>query len=94
MIHLNLAWNNIKKFNKIIKELTNLHEIFLAGNPIECSCDTLWFADWLEHFATPSGARIIKDYRDVRCASGIGNGTRVYQLDGFILGCYDSDFMW
>ena len=92
--HLNLSWNSITKFNQIIKEVGNLSEIFLAGNPIECSCDTLWFADWLEHFTTPSGDRIIKDYQEVRCASGIGNGSRVYQLDGFQIGCYDTDFTW
>ena len=92
--YLNLAWNKITKFSKIFKEATNLDEIFLAGNPIECICDTLWFADWLEHFTTPSGERIVKDYGKVTCASGLGIGTRVYQLDGYEIGCYDTDVMW
>ena len=92
--YLNLAWNEITKFSEIFKEATNLDAIFLAGNPIECMCDTLWFADWLEHFTTPSGERVVKDYREVKCTSGLGLGTRVYQLDGYEIGCYDTDVMW
>ena len=92
--YLNLAWNKITKFNEIFKEATNLDEIFLAGNPIECTCDTLWFADWLEHSTTPSGERIVKDYGQVTCASGHGNGTRVYQLDGYEMGCHDIVIVW
>ena len=92
--YLNLAWNKITKFSEIFKEVTNLDAILLAGNPIECTCDTLWFADWLEHFTTPSGERVVKDYQELRCASGLGIGTRVYQLDGYEIGCYDTDVMW
>ena len=90
--YLNLAWNNITKFSKIIKQVTQLDEIYLAGNPIECTCDNLWFSNWLENFTNPSGEKITKDYQNITCFGGEWDGTRIYQLDGFTMHCYANGY--
>ena len=43
--YLNLADNKLKSFNKNISQI-GIPEIYLSGNPIECNCDMLWFAEW------------------------------------------------
>ena len=40
---LNLANNNLKVFPKTLNR-TNISQVYLAGNPIDCNCDMLWFA--------------------------------------------------
>ena len=81
---LNLAKNNLKAFPKTLKE-THCSEVYLAGNPIDCNCDMLWFTNWLN---ATDVRRIVKDYKWVVCAGGRWNGTQVYKLSAVRMGCY------
>ena len=49
---LNLANNKITTIGSIITKLTSLETAYLAGNPIDCTCNTLWLTDWLVNFTT------------------------------------------
>ena len=84
---LNLANNNLKNFPKTLNG-TNFSEVYLAGNPIDCNCDMLWFAHWLNTTEPQSQDRIVKDYKRVLCAGGRWNGTQVYNLSPVQMGCY------
>ena len=84
---LNLANNDLKTFPKTLNG-TNFSEVYLAGNPIDCNCDMLWFAHWLNTTEPQSQNRIVKDYKRVLCAGGRWNGTQVYNLNPVRMGCY------
>ena len=81
---LNLANNNLKAFPKTLKG-TQCSEVYLAGNPIDCNCDMLWFTNWLN---ATNVRRMVKDYKRVLCAGGKWNGTQVYKLSAVRMGCY------
>ena len=84
---LNLANNYLKSF-PITLNGTSFSEVYLAGNPIDCNCDMLWFAHWLNTTEPQSQNRIVKDYKRVLCAGGRWNGTQVYNLSPVRMGCY------
>ena len=84
---LNLANNDLKTFPKSL-EGTNFSQVYLAGNPIDCNCEMLWFANWLNTTDPHSENRIVKDYEQVVCAGGTWNGTQVYKLNAKQMGCY------
>ena len=84
---LNLAHNNISRFSKYIQNINSLQEVYLAGNPIDCNCDMMWFAQWLNSTATPSGVRIVKDYKGIKCFGGEWDGVTVSDLDERAMGC-------
>ena len=84
---LNLANNNLKFFPKTLNG-TNFSRVYLAGNPIDCNCDMLWFADWLNRTSHQSQNRTVMDYEQVVCVGGKWNGTRVYNLSPVLMGCY------
>ena len=86
--YLNLADNKMTKFTRDILQVSTLEEVYIAGNPIECTCDTIWFADWLLNSTTPYGVRIVRDYKNVACFGGEWNGTRVYELNAVKMGCF------
>ena len=86
--YLNLANNSFKNFEESIKKLTSLKTAFLAGNPIDCTCDSLWLTDWLMNFTTPSGEKVVRDYEKITCYGGEWDGTPVYKLDPVEMGCY------
>ena len=67
---LNLANNDLKTFPKSLNG-TNFSEVYLAGNPIDCNCDMLWFAEFLNRTNPQSGDRIVKDYEKVLCTAGM-----------------------
>ena len=85
--YLNLANNDLNYFPKTLNG-TNVSQVYLAGNPIECNCDMLWFAEWLNTTEPQSQNRIVKDYERVLCAEGEWNGTQVYNLSLVEMGCY------
>ena len=62
--YLNLANNNLKCFPKTLNR-TSFSEVYLAGSPIDCNCDMLSFAHWLNTTETQSQNRIVKDYKQV-----------------------------
>ena len=67
---------------------SHLEELWLEGNVFECGCDMLWMVDWLSNLTTPSGKRLVRDYKDVICKYGQEIGTPVYQLNPVKMGCY------
>ena len=77
--YLNLADNKLKSFSKDIQQ-SNLSEIYLSGNPIDCNCDMFWFAKWLN-------TTVVKDFEDIRCVGGEWNGALVYRLTQEQMGC-------
>ena len=83
---LNLANNDLKAFPKTLGE-TNIPQVYLAGNAIDCNCEMLWFADWLNTTEPHSENRTVKDYKQVVCAGGKWNGTQVYKLSAEQMGC-------
>ena len=80
----NLANNKLENFPKSLNG-TSFSEVYLAGNPIDCNCDMLWFAYWLN---TTNVKEIVKDYKRVLCAGGRWNGTQVYKLSAVRMGCF------
>ena len=84
---INLANNGLKVFPKSLNG-TNFSQVYLAGNPIDCNCQMLWFADWLNTTDPHSENRIVKDYKQVVCVGGKWNGTQVYKLNAKQMGCY------
>ena len=88
VVHLNLADNYLKTFSKNLKWLISLETLYLSRNPIQCTCDNVWLVDWMKHFTTLAGNRIIKDYEDVICADERWNKTAVYKLNYKKMGCY------
>ena len=84
---INLAENDLKAFPKTLG-VTNFSQVYLAGNPIDCNCQMLWFADWLNTTDPHSENRIVKDYDQVVCVGGKWNGTQVYKLSAKQMGCY------
>ena len=84
---LNLANNALKTFPKTLNG-TSFSEVYLAGNPIDCNCDMLWFAEFLNTTNPQSGDRIVKDYDKVMCAGGKWNDMQVYKLRASQMGCY------
>lgn len=46
--HLNLSYNDITYIPLEFRRLTRLKTLDLAGNPINCSCDTLEVRNWLQ----------------------------------------------
>ena len=88
LYHLNLANNSVRHVSQSLKDLIFLRKIYLGENPIECTCDALWFSDWLVNFTTQSGERIIQDFKDVRCLGGKWDGIPVYKLDPIAMQCY------
>ena len=79
---LNLANNELKALPKTLNG-TSFSQVYLAGNPIDCNCQMLWFADWLN----TTEPRIVQDYRKVLCNGGQWNGTQVYKLSAEQMGC-------
>ena len=76
----------MKTFPKTFS-VTNLTQVYLAGNPIDCNCEMLWFANWLNATEPHSQNRIVQDYKQVVCVGGKWNGTQVYKLSSKQMGC-------
>ena len=83
----NLASNDLKAFPKSLNG-TNFSQVYLAGNPIDCNCEMLWFADWLNTTNPLNKDRIVADYQHVLCVGGKWDGTQVYKLNAEQMGCY------
>ena len=92
---LNLADNNLVRIPRRIKEASNLQKLWLAGNPIHCSCEMTWMIGWLKNFTTPSGERVVVDFREITCDRGSMMGRPVYTLNEIDMGCYPNTWaLW
>ncbi len=92
---LDLRNNRIKQFStshsQAKKGVITLSKLWLGGNPVECGCDMVWMTAWLAWLAnttSPSGHRLVQDYKNLICASGTEIGTPVYKLDEIKMKCY------
>ena len=47
-----------------------------------------WMIGWLNNFTTPKGKRIIVDYKDIYCQSGMMKDLPIYILNEVTMGCY------
>ncbi len=87
--YLSFANNNISYFSPTWKTLnSHLDKLWLGGNPIKCTCDSIWMMDWLENSTGASGQRLVQDYQNVICASGAEIGTPVYKINRIKMKCY------
>ena len=93
LIWLNLADNNLARIPRRIQEARSLQKLWLGGNPVHCSCDMTWMIRWLENFTTPSGEKIVVDYREVTCHSGSMKGRAIYTLNEIDMGCYPNTWV-
>ena len=84
--YLNLVNNHLKAFPTSLGR-TNISQVYLAGNPVDCNCEMLWFANWLNTTDPQSQNRIVKDYDQILCMGGKWNGTQVYKLNAEQMGC-------
>ena len=75
-----MKWKTIKS--------AALESLYLSGNPVECGCEMLWMANWMENSTSASGHRLVPDYKNVICASGAEMGTPVYKINPVKMGCY------
>ena len=85
--YLNLINNAIVHPSKIFQNMSSLQEVYLAGNPIDCNCDMIWFAKWVNYTTTCTGGRVVKDYQDIKCSGGEWDGKAVYKVDEKMMGC-------
>ncbi len=79
---LSLAQNNLTKISqKFQLRVNNLDKLWLSGNPFHCGCDMIWMIDWIGNATAPSGGRLVQDYQDITCVSGLWKDTPVFQLN-------------
>ena len=86
-VYLDLANNDLKSFPQSLNG-TSFSQVYLAGNPIDCNCQMLWFAEWLNTTNPLTKRRIVVDYEQVLCVGGKWDGTQVYKLNAEQMGCY------
>ena len=79
--------NDLRTFPKTLNG-TSFSKVYLSGNPIDCNCDMLWFAEFLNTTHLKSRRRIVKDYDQVLCVGGKWNGTQVYKMNAEQMDCF------
>ena len=84
---LNLANNNITTLPSKLSNVSSLQSVKLSENRFICDCEMTWMIKWLSK-RTPHGERIVIDYRDVVCHSGMMAGKQIYKLTSDEMGCY------
>ena len=85
---LDLSNNNLVSISSNVQDWTNVEKIWLHGNPFKCDCSMTWMIGWLNNFTTPKGQRIIVDYKDIYCQSGMMKDSPIYVLNEVTMGCY------
>ena len=87
LTNINLAHNKLTTLSNTISKITSLQSIKLSRNHFKCSCEMTWMIQWLPQ-QTPKGERIVKDYKDVVCHSGMLTGKQIVQITPEKMGCY------
>ena len=87
--YINLSNNRLSHFPKALSDVSSL-DIYLAGNPVDCNCEMLWFVEWLNTTNNRTDTRPVKDYKGIRCSGGNWNGFPVYKLNQVVMGCIPS----
>ncbi len=82
---LDLRNNKLSQMPQVFAGYTHLHiKVWLAGNPLKCSCEMVWLINWL----ATDGKQIVKDYEEVTCRKGRQIGQPIYLLKPLDMGCY------
>ena len=84
---LNLANNSITSLPSELANISSLQSVTLSGNKFICDCKMTWMIQWLSR-QRGNGERIVKDYQDVVCHSGMLIGKQIYKLTSNEMGCY------
>ena len=84
---LNLANNSITTLPSKISNISSLQSVKVSGNNFICDCEMTWMIEWLSK-RTTNGERIVKDYQNVVCHSGMLVGKQIFQITPEIMGCY------
>ena len=87
IIELNIANNDITWIPSELSNISTLQSVMLSGNSYICNCKMTWMIQWLSK-RTTSGERIVKDYKNVFCDSGMLVGKQIYKLSLEEMGCY------
>ncbi len=82
--------NALKNIPRSVQNLSGLDEVYLSGNPFECSCDMTWMVKWLNSLSNETNEVLVRDYRNVKCANGKLEGIPIIFLSDVLLGCYPS----
>ncbi len=94
LIHFHIKWldlskNKLKSISPSFKASHHhLEKLWLAGNPIQCSCDMIWLIDWIGNATTHTGDKLVQDYKDVICGPGLQAGLPVFTLNRVEMGCF------
>ncbi|XP_077663295.1 toll-like receptor 8 isoform X1 [Eretmochelys imbricata] len=82
LLHLDLSYNELPSINQSIPQYDNLiylELLDLKGNPFECTCATVDFKNWINHYVNISIPRLATD---VICATpGDQKGKSIISLD-------------
>ena len=87
IVELNLANNTIATLPSKLSNISSLQVVKLSGNKFICNCEMTWMIQWLSK-RNINGKRIVKDYQDVVCHSGMLVGKQIYKLTSNKMGCY------
>ena len=85
---LDLSQNQLQVIPENIKTLRHIEKIWLGENPFHCDCKMTWMVEWLNNYTNPEGNRIVVDYKDLRCTTGLMLGIPIYDLNEVVMGCY------
>ena len=87
IIELKIANNTITWIPSKISNISSLRSVMLSRNKYICNCKMTWMIKWLSKRSS-NGERIVKDYKDVICHSGMLIGKQIYKLTSDEMGCY------
>ena len=82
---LSLVGNQIKNLPEAVKQLSNITELRIGGNPYDCHCGMMWMQDWLYKLSQKES--FILDIKNVTCGPGPFSAHAIYELDEDVLGC-------
>ena len=69
-LYLNISNNSLKVLPETITASANYTELWISGNPYDCSCDVMWMRDWLVE------ATHVMDKENVTCNTGAMKGEK------------------
>ncbi len=77
--HLSIAHNQLKSLPRNVLNFTLQSSISVSGNPLRCSCDSVWMKHWVLNNSNIMG--------QVTCQMDSGRWISVVQMDKADLGC-------
>ena len=65
-----------------------MEKIWLSSNQFHCDCDMTWMIGCLNNLTNHWNQKIIVDYQEVKCHSGMMMGKQIYKLSEVDMGCF------